>query len=571
MVDAEPDGEDDDDDEPTTNSAAAAATATTTATTTTTTTKPSGSAGTTTTAAAATTAAANANDEPEYEEDRHSDEGAVYPLRCGRVINWPCFLALLTHVHDTLSPPFHTPLLVVAQPAWTQHDRERVTRFCFEKFKTPAFCLLDAALAACYALGAPAAALVVDVGFDKCDVSAIVDFLVCDVGRGVALAQCGGEALTQRLLQLLGPRGGWTRDMCEQLKRSSICEVLPRGVPFPSSSGGGGGGTDTITTITTTTTTTTTKNAAAAGHAGVAATAGGGAQGQGITPASRTTAAAADDASAVGADIIGKPVETSDGVLDVASIVASGKTTEFLARKEREKAEKAAKKAGHGHGHGGGSSLADAAHGAKTAKMPNAKREKNTFVYETRRQLPPPRTTPAVANGGGGGGGSGSVDGGATSALTMTTTNGSGPLESTKAAATAANANTATTATSSAASTGHVTASGGGGGVGTGGGGGRGEIIRQEVEVGIERFRAADGGILTTIADAVFGAISAVDVNRRAELWDNLIIVGNGSKLRGKTMDIFATLRSQTFLKSFYLYFFPLPFPPLFLLPLLIL
>ena len=56
----------------------------------------------------------------------------------------------------------------------------------------------------------------------------------------------------------------------------------------------------------------------------------------------------------------------------------------------------------------------------------------------------------------------------------------------------------------------------------------------QEIEVGIERFQAASGGLLEKIADAVYLAISSVeDVAKRSEVWDNLIVVGNGSKICG--------------------------------------
>ena len=102
-------------------------------------------------------------DEILYEEDPTNEEGAVYPLRDGRVVDWSCFFALLTHIYNTLSPPFHTPILVISQPTWTSQDHETLTQFFFEKFKTPAFCLMDSALAACYAFATPTAT-VVDVG-----------------------------------------------------------------------------------------------------------------------------------------------------------------------------------------------------------------------------------------------------------------------------------------------------------------------------------------------------------------------------------------------------------------------
>ena len=58
---------------------------------------------------------------------------------------------------------------------------------------------------------------------------------------------------------------------------------------------------------------------------------------------------------------------------------------------------------------------------------------------------------------------------------------------------------------------------------------------RREVEVGTERFQAAEGGIITTIADAIYRIIMRVDdVSRRQELWDSLVVVGNASRIKGK-------------------------------------
>lgn len=74
-----------------------------------------------------------------YEEDVTSDEGAIYPIENGRIVDWPAFFALLTHVYNTLSPPFHTPIMLIAEPVWSARDREAITQFVFEKFKTPAF------------------------------------------------------------------------------------------------------------------------------------------------------------------------------------------------------------------------------------------------------------------------------------------------------------------------------------------------------------------------------------------------------------------------------------------------
>ncbi|ODH24410.1 hypothetical protein ACO22_05325 [Paracoccidioides brasiliensis] len=278
-------------------------------------------------------------EEVAYEEDPTSDEGAVYPIQNGEIVDWPCFFALLSHIFKTLSPPFHTPIMFIAQPVWTARDREVITQFVFEKFQTPAFCLMDSALAVCYAYGT-ANATVIDIGHGKADVTAVTDFAVNEHGRGLALPNCGGEAITDRLEELLGPKG-FTRDMCEQLKKSSICEVLPANVPLPGSSET----TSQIPNLSDTSSTVT-------GASKELAKPGIGISGKG----GETTNGAGD-------------VEEDEGILDVAAIVSSGNTSEFLARREREKAERAAAKKG----------ATDAT--GKPVRLPNCKKEKATFQY----------------------------------------------------------------------------------------------------------------------------------------------------------------------------------------------
>ena len=48
-----------------------------------------------------------------WEEDHISEEGAVWPMKQGRIVDWPAFYALMTHVFNTVNPPFHTPVLLI--------------------------------------------------------------------------------------------------------------------------------------------------------------------------------------------------------------------------------------------------------------------------------------------------------------------------------------------------------------------------------------------------------------------------------------------------------------------------
>lgn len=352
-----------------------------------------------------------------YEEDVTSEEGAIYPIQNGRIVDWPCFFALLTHIYNALSPPFHTPIMLIAQPVWSARDREAITQFVFEKFKVPGFSLMDSALAACYGYGVQTAT-VVDVGKGKVDVTAVTDFAVNEHGRGIALEGCGGDAMTDRLVELLGSKG-FTREMCEQLKRSNITEILPPGTPLP----------------------------------GAAATAR-----QGTNPAAAASTGGADvNESAPRGPGAGTQIgtenneEEEEGVLDVAAIV-SGNTNEYLANMEKDKS--ANKKAG-----------AD-----PKSKLPNSKKEKASFQFEEFVPMEE-ESAPSVSR----------------------------------------------------------------------------RYIRhtREIEVSVERFllttpRPQTGdrltsGLLEDIATQIHHTILAVpDATKRSELWDSLVIVGCGSKVRGR-------------------------------------
>jgi actin-related protein 9 len=407
-------------------------------------------------------------DEVLYEEDHVTEEGAVWPIQEGRIVNWSCFFALITHVYNTLNPPFHTPILLIGQPAWTPREHEKLTQFFFEKFKTPAFALMDSALATAWAYGVHTAT-VVDVGKSKVDVTAVSEFVPHYIGRVVALPDCGGEALTLRLLEKLKPKG-FNREMCEQLKKSSICEILPVGVPLPGSTQTNGK-TATIT------------NPAAAASTG--ATGSGSAAAAAIGNVPRGPGADTEVGDEPAAD------DENEGVLDVASIVAGGRMTEYLARKEKEKQEKAAaKKKG----------VDTAAVTAKPNRLPNSKREKATFMYEDHELLDTLKGMNL--------GSKGIAD--AQAALDEGPQQRSGDDVEQNTGADANGTAEIVTPTS------------------------RSGPIRREIEVGVERFQAASGGVLETIADAIHRTISALeDVSKRSELWDSLIICGNGSRVRG--------------------------------------
>jgi actin-related protein 9 len=409
-----------------------------------------------------------------WEEDRISEEGAIWPIQEGRIVDWPCFYALVTHVYNTLNPPFHTAILLITQPSWTPREHEKLTQFFFEKFKTPAFGLMDAALATSWAYGVHTAT-VVDVGKNKTDVTAVSEFIPQTQGRVISLSGCGGEAFTAGLMSRLKAKG-FNRDMCEQLKRSQICEILTPGTPLPGT--GPAKEKDVITNPAAAAST----GATSSGPAG-AATIGSIPRGPGVD-----TEVGEDNAN-----------DENEGVLDVASIVASGKMSEYLAKKEKEKQDKALVKKK-------GAPAPDAAN--RQVRLPNNKREKATFLYEDHALLDTLKNMDLGTQG---------------LADARTALN-----EVTGKQAQEQGENGETRSAVEANGTGDGSASGSKSG-----------SIKREIEVGTERF-LADDGTLDSIAAAVYRTISSVDeVQKRSDLWDNIIICGNGSRLRGQYYEEF--------------------------------
>lgn len=382
-------------------------------------------------------------EETEYYDDPFTAANAVYPIKSGRIENWPCFFALLSHIYQMVSPPFHMPVLVLSQPCWTTRDKETITQYFFENWKIPALCVMDSALAAAWGFGVQSAC-VIDVGQDKCDITAVTDYVVNDIGRGVAIDGCGGSALTARLREEFERQREKYKDiedlheLAEQVKRSPICEILPAGAPLPGQAAE--------------------SSQLQAQHVLTAASTGLEAHNNSVQSALKPT----QNGDAVKQN--GQEEDDNEGVLDVAAIVARGDAAELVAKREKERAEREAKKKG------------SAAEAPKQARLRNSDRYTNTINFEDYPSTDANTTHPAVKS----------------------------------------------------------------------------RKRKREFEIGPERFLAAtpssgsSDGVLDRIASAVHGTIMGVpDIGARSSLWDNLIVVGNGSRVRGFTNALIETLSAR--------------------------
>jgi len=426
------------------------------------------------------------------------------------------FLAFLEHVHSLLTTTYHnTPIMLMASPQWTRPDVEAIARYVFERTRTPALCLIHSGIATQYGLKWPHMT-VVDVGFQKVDVTCIYDSRVVnhmDVGASDALAVAegedisGGEVFTRKLLGLLEDKG-FTYEMAEQLKKSSICEVLPyvpespRLMELP-------------------------EEAPVVPEANAGAGAGGAPDAQ-PREGGQAVAAGDDDEDAVDAD----KIVTEDGVLDVAKLVVEGQTKEFLAKKEKEKAEKA--KAGRK----GKDKEVEA---AKPVRLPNSKRAKNVFHFEEviQEEVPPQPAQPAAPaepakdaekkEGGEITEGEKPAESGAT--------NGDAPKEQSNGdekpnpepSTEPSEAPKPTTAPTQPALPTF-----------------RNKRVRKDIEIGLERFLFADRAEIDRISTAIYRAVQGIeDMYMRPSCWENLVFVGNGARIRGLKDNIIQTLAAR--------------------------
>ncbi|KAI1096162.1 hypothetical protein F5B19DRAFT_438148 [Rostrohypoxylon terebratum] len=443
----------------------------------------------------------NAGDEKdddrwEYVEDRDSVEGAIYPLVAGRIVNMPAFLAFIDHVHSLLTTTYHnTPILLMASPQWTRPCVEAITRYIFEKTKTPALCMLNSAIATQFGLKWPTLT-VVDIGYEKVDVTCIHEYLIVshkqlgssNLFRDVA----GGEIFTQKLLALLKDKN-FTYDMAEQLKKSPLCEVLPyvleaeNFMELP---------TDNPIMPT----------------SQVPGTAPVSGEGPKVVEPPKPLTAFGSETDGTATE--GKEVD--EGVLDVANIVTSGNTREFLAKKEKEKAEKAKSKK-----QGKGQEAEPAA--AKPVRLPNSKRKVNTFHYE---ELVHEDVQVPLLNGANG----------AAKTEPAAPTNGTAPAGDAQTAEgapqeTKPEASADTNMNGDAAET-TVSATER-----------RTKRVRHDIEIGLERFLFADRREIDRITDTIYQAIQSIEeLYKRPGCWDNIVFVGNGSRLRGLKDNIIQTL-----------------------------
>ncbi|PKS08914.1 hypothetical protein jhhlp_003527, partial [Lomentospora prolificans] len=462
-------------------------------------------------------AAEEDEDEWEWVEDQDSDEGAVYPMQAGRIVNMPAFLAFLDHIHSMLTTTYHnTPIVLMASPQWTRDCIEEITRYIFEKTKTPSLCLIHSAVATQYGLRWPHMT-VVDIGFEKVDVTCIYEGSVVNhMDLGVSYGKVdgirsGGEVFTQRLLDLLKDKG-FNYDMAEKLKKSGICEVLAYNPDVPGYMELPKENLDP---------------------------AGGAALGAGNDPIKVAAEASRPPIVLDEEDVSGESKGVDeDGVLDVATIVTSGQTKEFLAKKEKEKGKTG--KRGKGQ---------DEGQNARNIRLPNSKRMCNVFHYEEviHEEVPKPKPAPPAPA---------AAPAPAAPPTTVIENGVEKPASTDEASkkeaedamkvdapdapngpastSTEPNAASASDAPKPVEDEGPVETEL------------QAKLVRRDIEVGLERFLFADREQIDRITTLIWKTIQSIpDMFMRPACWDHIVIVGNGSRIRGLRDNIIQTLTAR--------------------------
>lgn len=215
---------------------------------------------------------------------------AVYPIVRGEIVNvdalnflFKCVLRSVLKDNPLVLLDSITFTLIQSSSRWSPVALEMITNYAFETLQLAAFAVVPAALCSLFAHGSFSSACVIDVGYEKCEISPIVDFQV--FAPAVTYLEEGGKSINKRLHELLPELSD---DQIESLKRSPIFECLS-------------------------------EEQAKGSYFGVA----------GLL----------DDVKAKNPE--------DEGVLDIASIVTSEKSTrEILEEKEREKRGKSQKKKG---------------------------------------------------------------------------------------------------------------------------------------------------------------------------------------------------------------------------------
>lgn len=131
----------------------------------------------------------------------------ILPVVKGQIVDWEMFEKFVEHLlnehlnYANPPTPINTfPIALVTPSSWSQDDKERVTHMFFEKFLVPAFYIIEDSLASLFAYGRQTG-LVIDIGYETTTITAIEDSQIIDYAR--VTYDKGGNDVTQYFKKLL--------------------------------------------------------------------------------------------------------------------------------------------------------------------------------------------------------------------------------------------------------------------------------------------------------------------------------------------------------------------------------
>lgn len=161
-------------------------------------------------------------------EPEGGDKYAVYPIVKGEIKDVDALNFLFKVIVKSLLKDDPLILLdsisftlVQTCSKWSSVAVESITNYVFETLQLGGFAVVPAPLCSMFAFGSLPNACVVDIGYEKSEVSPIIDFQVYSPAV-VYLAQ-GGASVNAKLRELLP---SLTDDQIEELKKSEIFEQL---------------------------------------------------------------------------------------------------------------------------------------------------------------------------------------------------------------------------------------------------------------------------------------------------------------------------------------------------------
>lgn len=149
----------------------------------------------------------------------------IYPISKGRITNIQAFNFFLKLIYKSILAKHPTvtniPFLLLSSSGWSRLDIESITQYVFESMELNAFTIIPSSLATIYAYGAQSTGIVVDIGYDKTEITPVVDYGVFNYTKKIL--DIGGNDINANLSKLLP---NLSEGQIEILKKSNIYEIL---------------------------------------------------------------------------------------------------------------------------------------------------------------------------------------------------------------------------------------------------------------------------------------------------------------------------------------------------------